>query len=296
MLKTLIFSFLKLILIIEKFQFKFTKKKFSYYIHEYLDQNTIHEVIFSEKKIFFCGASYKSFVRASTLFTKEKDTINWINKFDSDKTFWDIGANVGLYSLYGAKINDKLNVVCFEPSFNNLQLLTRNVFLNNMSERIKICQLPIINKNMGLQIFNDFSNEQGSSGFHFSQGFVELYNKKKKLKNQFSILATNLNFYYENKILDIPNYIKIDIDGDEYDIIKSGEKIFKNKKLESCLIEINLSNYENSCKIYEIMKKFGFIHTNDKGFSILNYYRLEERRKEFSKEGISYNEIFVKKN
>ena len=48
-----------------------------------------------------------------------------------------------------------------------------------MSERIKICQLPIINKNMGFQIFNDFFNEQGSSGFHFSQGFVELYKKKK---------------------------------------------------------------------------------------------------------------------
>jgi FkbM family methyltransferase len=297
LIKKLIYSIVKLILIFEKIVFFFTKKKFSYLIHEYLDQNVKHEIIFSGKKILFCGASYKAYVRASTLFTKEKDTINWIDKFNSDKIFWDIGANVGIYSLYGSKIHENLKVVSFEPSFNNLQLLSRNIFLNNMNQRIKICQLPIIDKKIGLENFNEFFLEQGSSGFHYHDGHVDMPKNKKipKLQNQSLIIATNLDFYYENKILDIPNYIKIDVDGIEYDIIKSGEKIFSNDKVESCLIEINLSNYEAANKIYEIMKSYGFVHTNDHGYTIFKNYKSIKNNSEYYIEDYSYNEIFIKK-
>ena len=41
--------------------------------------------------------------RYKTMFTKEIDTINWIDNFENEKIFWDIGANVGIYSIYYAK-------------------------------------------------------------------------------------------------------------------------------------------------------------------------------------------------
>jgi len=40
--------------------------------------------------------------RSQTLFTKEPEMIEWIDSIDSGSTFWDIGANIGLYSIYGA--------------------------------------------------------------------------------------------------------------------------------------------------------------------------------------------------
>jgi hypothetical protein len=51
MLKKIIYFIIKLILIFEKFVFFLTKKKFSYLIYEYLDQNVTHEINFLEKKI-----------------------------------------------------------------------------------------------------------------------------------------------------------------------------------------------------------------------------------------------------
>ena len=39
------------------------------------------------------------------LLTKEPGTIAWIEGFTEDDVFWDVGANVGLYSLY-AGIDD----------------------------------------------------------------------------------------------------------------------------------------------------------------------------------------------
>ena len=51
--------------------------------------------------------------------------------------FLDIGANVGIYSVYAAK-SKKCKVYSFEPSVFNLEILARNVFLNELSSSITI--------------------------------------------------------------------------------------------------------------------------------------------------------------
>ena len=33
---------------------------------------------------------------------KEKETIEWINSFEEGSIFFDIGANIGVFSIYGA--------------------------------------------------------------------------------------------------------------------------------------------------------------------------------------------------
>ena len=50
---------------------------------------------------------------------------------------WDIGANVGLYSCYAAK-HRGCRVFAFEPYVFNLEILARNIYLNQLSERVTI--------------------------------------------------------------------------------------------------------------------------------------------------------------
>ena len=58
-----------------------------------------------EKKLNFFTPTRVASFRAKTLFSKEKDTIEWIDKKGGkDKIFFDIGANVGIYSLYYAHV------------------------------------------------------------------------------------------------------------------------------------------------------------------------------------------------
>src|ERR671919_62441 len=40
--------------------------------------------------------------RALSLLTKQPGTIQWIDAFVPDSVFWDVGANIGVYSLYAA--------------------------------------------------------------------------------------------------------------------------------------------------------------------------------------------------
>ena len=49
----------------------------------------------------------KTRYRAKTFSTKEPETLDWIDSFEKNSVFWDVGANIGLYSLYAAKKNHK---------------------------------------------------------------------------------------------------------------------------------------------------------------------------------------------
>ena len=82
---------------------------------------------------FFCPGRLPEW-RARTLLTKEPETIEWINTFSDRDVFWDIGANVGVYTLYAALRN--IPVVSFEPSPANYYLLNRNIEINKMDDRI----------------------------------------------------------------------------------------------------------------------------------------------------------------
>lgn len=65
-------------------------------------------------------------------------------------------------------------------------------------------------------------------------------------------------FFIEKKILEVPDYIKIDVDGIEHLILKSSKNILKNEKIKSCNIEVNEKFQEQHDKIMDIMKENGF--------------------------------------
>ena len=62
-----------------------------------------------------------------TLFSKEPITLAWIDTFKDGETLYDIGANVGMYTIYAAVMR-KANVYAFEPEALNYAELNKNIF------------------------------------------------------------------------------------------------------------------------------------------------------------------------
>ena len=86
----------------------------------------------SSKKLKFDIINETTLWRAETLFSKEPETIQWIRNFKSNSIFYDIGANVGMYSIFAA-INDKKNkIYSFEPHAGNFMSLVKNININNV--------------------------------------------------------------------------------------------------------------------------------------------------------------------
>tara|TARA_Y100000816_G_C25756751_1_gene397699 strand:- start:208 stop:609 length:402 start_codon:yes stop_codon:yes gene_type:complete len=101
-------------------------------------------------------------------------------------------------------------------------------------------------------------------------------------KMNYQIYGTSINYLIENNILEIPDYIKIDVDGIEHFILEGASKYLENKKIKSLSIEINENFKEQYEKVMEIMKKNNFkvlhkkhnkdlIPTESKYSKIFNY-------------------------
>ena len=95
------------------------------------------KVFYKDLNLTFYVPNRLSYYRADSFSTKEPETLSWIDSFDAKSTFWDIGANIGIYSCYAAK-KKNCNVYAFEPSIFNLEWLGRNVQINDLINNITI--------------------------------------------------------------------------------------------------------------------------------------------------------------
>ena len=246
----------------------------------YRIRQTYKNIILNKNEVKFFIPNHITKWRVDSLFIKEPETLEWINNFKKSKNiiFWDIGSNIGLYSIYAAIIHKKIKVYSFEPSFLNLNILGRNIYINKLRNKIDIIQLPLSNQ------FNKFQNMMESSdcegGALSSFGSNKDFNGKKiNITNSYSILGTTLDEMIKQKILQIPDYIKIDVDGLEDLILLGFMKNLKNRKIKSILIEVNEGYPSQKMKIEKMLKES-------------NYILKQKEQSEISKQGKNASQTF----
>ena len=183
----------------------------------------------SNKKINFLVSNEMTFFRVKSLFSKEPITIKWIRNFEKDSIFYDVGANVGMYSIFAAIVS-KSKVFSFEPEANNFQMLMENIILNNLSDKIIPYPIAISDKTSFTTLHMNIFDKGGS---HNAVGESLNHNLNKiKTKYKQGIFSTSLDDLCNNWKLPLPNYLKIDVDGIEFKIISKSKKLLSDKKLK----------------------------------------------------------------
>tara|TARA_X000000950_G_C13903884_1_gene655980 strand:+ start:793 stop:1611 length:819 start_codon:yes stop_codon:yes gene_type:complete len=225
----------------------------------------------SDEKLFFSlrmlgGATLG---RAQTFYSKEPDTISWIKSFKKNSIFFDVGANIGIYSIFSAKIGH--DVIAFEPESHNFLALNLNIFDNELKNKITAYPFSI-DQNPSISKINIHKFRFGGSGHSFGRK-NQFYNTSSKFE-QGSMSITLDKFCEETKIY--PNYIKIDVDGNELRIINGMTKLISLQKIKSILIELNL-DFDEHKQIIKILEKFNyslrkkeFIQTSNYIFDFMN--------------------------
>jgi len=171
--------------------------------------------------------------RAKSFSVKEPETLEWIGKIPSGQNLWDIGANVGLYSIYAAKKG--IRVYAFEPSVFNLEVLARNIFLNGVVDKITIIPLPLSDKLVENSL-KMTTTVWGGALSTFEKGFGHDGETIKEVF-EFPTLGISMIDAVERLKIRQPDYIKMDVDGIEHIILSGGLPVLKSVK--SVLIEIN---------------------------------------------------------
>jgi len=276
----------KTIFFFDKF-IKFTlKKSILSWFKDFLHKDSYKKIRILEKDISFFIPNRLTEWRVDTFFLKEPETLEWINNFSANNKFifWDIGANIGLYSIYNALKNKNSTTFSFEPSSSNLRVLSRNISINGLENNIKIITLPLSDSPNKFFTLNENEFIEGGG----LNTFKENYNFEGKAfitDSKYSLLGTSIDFLLENKILDFPDYIKIDVDGIEHLILKGAMKFLNNKKIKSLSIEIN----ENFKEQYDLTMRI----MQDNGFRLLHKKNSNQllKAKKFE---YTFNFIFVR--
>ncbi len=167
--------------------------------------------------------------RAKSLLETEPGTIAWIDTMPAGSVFYDIGANIGVYTLYAAKRGVK--VYAFEAHAANALSLARNVVANGLQDRVTVFQ-ALLQSGMGWQSFHYRSERAGSSG---SQGWKPIDDNGDAFKPGCVIVMWGAALSTV-PCRQEPHYIKIDVDGSELDILKGvgGERL---RGLKSAQVE-----------------------------------------------------------
>lgn len=172
--------------------------------------------------------------RATSFSTKEPDTLTWLESIPRDAVLWDVGANVGLYSVYAAKLSG-VRVFAFEPSVFNLELLARNIYLNKLQNCVTLIPVALSDA-LGPSMFKLSSTAWGGALSTFGQDFDQ---HGGKLNSIFEYQTMGMTMDQAILLLNIPapRFIKIDVDGIEHFILRGGTEALKG--VESVIIEVD---------------------------------------------------------
>ncbi|MCW7482128.1 FkbM family methyltransferase [Leptospira kanakyensis] len=225
-------SLIELIIVIS-LRSSIIKKIIDLIISHVMSRNIV-KVIHSGIELKFHNPNAMINSRIETFSTKEPETLEWIDTFDRNSTFWDVGANVGLYSIYACK-RCGCRVIAFEPSVFNLELLSRNIFTNKLTRNITVFPIPL-SDSVKLSNMIHSMTDWGGSQSTFDKDY-RYDGKTMDVDFEYPTLGVDGDFAVSNLGLPQPDYIKIDVDGIEHVVLTGMTKILT--KSRSILVEIN---------------------------------------------------------
>lgn len=155
----------------------------------------------------------------------ESGTLKFIDLIlkNSQSTFIDIGANIGLMTLHAANsLNNKGLVVAFEPVQFFFDKLNANVRLNGF-ENVKVIKKGIGSIATHIPIYLDGGCPSVLSTYRDANGSIELIE-----------IATLDKIVEEEKLNNI-EFIKIDVEGFEFDVLKGAKNTITKHKPVLCI-------------------------------------------------------------
>ena len=176
----------------------------------------------------------------------------WLGTYEYDKriafekgirpgdVFFDIGANVGYYSLMAAKLSEPNGkVVAFEPLPRNIAYIQKHVAINKLGDHIKVVEAAVSDRN-GTAFF-DLSSST-SKGHIAGEGELE-------------VRTVSLDELVESGEIPTPDVMKVDVEGAEADVLQGARKILSSRHP---VLYLDTHDREAHNKTVTILKDLGY--------------------------------------
>ncbi len=178
-------------------------------------------------------------------FMEYEDMIFLLHALQPNETFVDIGANIGAYTILASKVV-KSKSIAFEPLRDTAERLKDQTQINRINTTVDI-------RTMGL------GDKEGTLYFTNNNDTVNKVSLAGEVDNTTMVKVSTLD-----KELDKKNqyFLKIDVEGFEYNVIEGASAILSNNNVSAIIIELNGSGEEyghSNIDIHNKLLSFGFI-------------------------------------
>ena len=225
-------------------------------LEEYERLNPVCELAYDSGSVRYLTPSSLLKWRVDSLFEKEPSTIEWIAGFRPGEILVDVGANVGMYTVWAAKTRD-VRVYAFEPEAQNYALLNRNVQLNDLGERVKAYCLALSEAEGFSELH--LSDLRAGSSCHSLGERVDFAHRPAQPAYSQGCLSARLDDLVSRGVVPEPHYIKVDVDGVEPQVLAGAASVLRGGRLKSLLVEIN-QNLPDHMELVAHLRSCGYRH------------------------------------
>jgi FkbM family methyltransferase len=158
----------------------------------------------------------------------ERDLISAVLPLiDPDEVVFDVGANVGFYTLHAARIMRRGCVYAFEPEPGNFARLRRNCELNGFASGVKPQMVAVSDKVGAARFFKCERN----SGWGNLKGFPDV------IDSEFEVKTTTIDEFCLSEGIDRIGFLKIDVEGHEPEVITGAARMLAEKRIDHVFAE-----------------------------------------------------------
>jgi FkbM family methyltransferase len=225
-------------------------------LEQYEQLNPRCEIEHAGTRMIFATPNSGTKWRVDTIYSKEPCTLEWIAGFKPDEVLVDVGANVGMYTVWAAATKG-VRVFAFEPESQNFALLNRNIRVNNLQDRVSAYCMGLSNRRGLTDLF--MASVGAGESCHAVGDAVDYKNEPLPVMFRQGCIAFTLDDLVSEGFVPVPTHIKIDVDGIEPKVVAGAASTLKNPAVRSLLIEVNL-NLPDHRELVEKLNAMGFRH------------------------------------
>lgn len=217
--------------------------------------NPVRKMDYKKSVVLMAVNSWWQYYRLNSV-KKEPETVKWIEEnVTQDDVFYDIGANVGAYSLVTFRATGgRAKIIAFEPGFPTFNEFCKNIILNNAGNSIVPLQIGLGDSDQLINL--TYSELSAGAAQHAWEG---ANNREKDTFSGVAHMLTpccRLDEIIPFFKLPLPTVIKIDVDGPEYEVLIGARKTLCMERVRTVLIELEDADAE---KITAVFTDAGFV-------------------------------------